>query len=40
MQHILFPHKLIDMFLDKKRDVTAVGRYEAWLWRRWQSWTE
>jgi hypothetical protein len=25
------------MFLDKKRDATALGLFEAWLWRRWQS---
>jgi len=28
------------MFLGKKRNVTLAGLYEAWLWRRWQSWAE
>jgi hypothetical protein len=40
MQRTLFPHNFYRMFLVKKRNVTSLGVFEAWLWRRWQSWAE
>jgi len=27
------------MFFAKKHIVNPTGAHEAWLWRRWQSWS-